>query len=532
VKERSWPAWLALTAGIAVASYAVIAQNPPPVEPVDAYSTVFSAARALKHVEAIAKEPHPTGSEAIGKVRELLVEALKKLSLEPEIQIPREENRPERNILARLDGKGPRNKKSILLCAHYDSVRNAPGASDNASGVAAVLETLRALLVSPRLDRDVIVLLDDGEETGHNGAELFVDEHRWAKDVGVVLNVDGRGNHGPSIMFETSDRNGWLIEQFASATPHPVATSASMAVYQLLRNDTDLTVFKRAGMAGLNFAFTRGLAYYHSASDTPANLDPRTLQHQGENLLAMTRQFGGLDLDKVRRDDAVYFSVLNRAVVNYPAWLALPFALGAAGLFLLTVIVGLIMGRIKLFELIVGIAVWFVSAFVSVFAVGAYWLVVKDLMTSLGIPPIRYDLAILTVGAVIAAAITLGLERVAARDRSIEALSLGALAWWVVLALATSRYLPGMSYLYTWPSIFALIGLVSLMMMRRGSAVARESVLIGCLPSLLLFPPLIRELFQGLSLGLVGPLMIPVVLFLGGILPLLAPVVVPPKRAE
>jgi hypothetical protein len=35
-----------------------------------------------------------------------------------------------------------------------------------------------------------------------------------------------------------------------------------------------------------------------------------------------------------------------------------------------------------------------------------------------------------------------------------------------------------------------------------------------------------------LSLWLVGPLMIPVVLFLGGILPLLAPVVVPPKRAE
>jgi hypothetical protein len=140
------------------------------------------------------------------------------------------------------------------------------------------------------------------------------------------------------------------------------------------------------------------------------------------------------------------------------------------------------------------------------------------------------DLPILATGAFLALVVTVVIERLAMRERSLESLSLGALAWWVALAVLTAIYLPRTSYLFTWPSGFGSLGLASLMMMRRGSGLARESVLIGCLPALVLLPPLIREVFEGLSLTLVGPLMIPVVLFVGGILPLLAPVVMPPKK--
>src|SRR5207253_129548 len=129
-----------------------------------------------------------------------------------------------------------------------------------------------ALKNSPPLERDVILLIDDGEEAGLFGAEAFVHEHPWAKDVGLVVNLDARGNRGSSVMFETSEGNGWLIAEFARAVPHPLAASLSMDVYRLLPNDTNMTVFKRAGMAGLNFAFVGGLSAYHTPSDTPANL--------------------------------------------------------------------------------------------------------------------------------------------------------------------------------------------------------------------------------------------------------------------
>ena len=85
-----------------------------------------------------------------------------------------------------------------------------------------------------------------------------------------------------------------------------------MDVYQILPNDTDLTVFKQAGMGGLNFAFGAGLAYYHTPEDTPENLDQRTLQHQGENALATARHLGRLDLDDTKQEDVIYTSILSR----------------------------------------------------------------------------------------------------------------------------------------------------------------------------------------------------------------------------
>jgi Peptidase family M28 len=48
---------------------------------------------------------------------------------------------------------------------------------------------------------------------GFDGSQINVDEHPWAKEIGVVLNFDARGNSGPSIMFETSDGNSWLVDQ-------------------------------------------------------------------------------------------------------------------------------------------------------------------------------------------------------------------------------------------------------------------------------------------------------------------------------
>src|SRR5258706_7442827 len=118
-----------------------------------------------------------------------------------------------------------------------------------------MLETLRALKSSPTLSNDVIALFSDGEEIGSLGAKAFVYQHPWAKDVGVVLNFEARGSSGPAIMFETSDKNGWLIKEVAKAAPRPAAHSLAPAIYQLLPNRTDFTVFKEAGFAGLNFAY-------------------------------------------------------------------------------------------------------------------------------------------------------------------------------------------------------------------------------------------------------------------------------------
>jgi hypothetical protein len=532
VDQRTWPAWIAIGWAVAISWFAINAQKPPAALPVDAPSDVFAAGRAQKHVEDIARAPHPTGSAEAERVRERLVQKLKDLGLVPEIPLPRKSDSPVRNVVARLRGEGPPGKKTLMLCAHYDSVDNGPGAGDDASGVAVVLETLRALKADPPLERDVIVLFTDGEENGLDGSRLFVDEHPWAKEVGVVLNFDARGNSGPSIMFETSEGNGWLIDQYARAAPHPLATSLSMAVYKRMPNSSDLTIFKNAGMGGLNFAFSAGIGYYHTPEDTPGNLDPRTLQHQGENALAMTRQLGRLDLDNPKHDDVIYASILNRIVVSYSQAWALPLALIATGLFMAVLLFSTRVGLMRLADLAATAGVLLAAIFASLLTISIlllveiFWSVLRDPFHGASTSWQRYDVAIVSGCALVTTIVTLSLERWSGEHRSLIALCLGALFWWSALSLGSALWLPGASYLFVWPTLAGVLGLSIKLQFGPGSVFAWVMTLLCTVPSLLLLPPLICITFDALSLDTAAPIvMILVVLFIGTTLPILGPLV-------
>jgi hypothetical protein len=530
-------AFVALVSGIALAF-----QSPPRALPANSPADVFSAARAMRHVEAIAVEPHPIGSPREVPVREYVIAELKALGLEPEIQRPRDArpaaSEPGRspaiadvqNIVARWRGSGPTAKKALLLSAHYDSAERGPGAADDASGVAAILETLRALKTGPPLKRDLIILINDGEEAGLYGAIVFADEHPWAQDVGAVLNLDARGNSGPSYMFETSDRNGWLIEQLARALPHPIATSLTADVYALMPNDTDLTVYKSRGMPGLNFAFIGGVTYYHTPDDTPANLDPRTLQHQGENLLAMTRHLGGLDLDQVRSPNVIYFSVLEQFVLIYPMSWVMPLFWCAAAAYVVVAALGLVRRRARLVELLVGFGLFLLATLAAELVVGVLWWGIINFLRASNVPPARYDIALLIGFSAVAAAIAAGLFAAAGRRWSWEGLGLGALGWWLALAAVTSLLLPGASYAYVWPLLAILAGQAVSFALPRSGASALVSAWLGAVPLLVIHMTILPGIFNALNLSLAPVLMIPVVLITTALLPLAAQALTPLAR--
>ncbi len=268
---------------------------PPSPAPVGAPLDEFSSARARVHLETIARAPHRIGSSAHAAVRAYLEAQLRALGLQPEIQEAVAAATGYRtpvfasvkNVVARRPGTG----KALLLMAHYDSRGMTPGASDDGYGVATLLETARALQARPEGGAPaspVIFLFTDGEEEGLLGARAFVAEHRWAADVGVVLNFEARGNAGPALMFQTGDDNGALIGELARVAPHPTGSSLSQAIYRRMPNDTDLsTMLPRT--PSLNFANIGGFERYHAPTDTVADVHEGTLQHHGESALALTR---------------------------------------------------------------------------------------------------------------------------------------------------------------------------------------------------------------------------------------------------
>ncbi len=432
-----------------------------------------------------------------------------------------------RNIVARWRGSGPAGKKALLLSAHYDSVRAGPGAGDDASGVASILESLRALKAGPPPERDAIVLINDGEEIGLFGAEVFAEEHPWAKDVGVVLNLDARGNSGPAYMFETSDGNGWLIGQLARALPHPMATSMTFEVYRLMPNNTDLTVYKKHGMPGMNFAFVGGLKYYHSPEDTPANLDPRTLQHQGENLLAMARHLARLDLDDVRRPDVVYCSVLQRFVVIYPMGWVLPLSGCAVLAYLAVTALGMARGRVRLVEIAVGFGVFPICLAAAIFAAALLWIVVRDTLLDLDVPTLGLEYPLLPAFSIAAVLVAGAVFVRTGRRWSWEGLGLGLLGWWLAATVATSLRMPGVSYALLWPLLAILAGQAAAFLVPRGGMAAVLSSWLGAVPLLIIYMMILPGLFDGLNLRMTALLMIPVVLAAAALVPLAAQVVGP-----
>lgn len=306
--------------------------QPPAPRPAAAPADEFSAIRAKAALARVLgkQQPHPVGSAADAAVRQALVDALRSLGYQPQVQQAFACNSDGvcaqvQNVLARLEGSA--GLPAVLVAAHYDSVPAGPGASDDGSGVAVVLEIARALRTGPVPRHSVIFLLDEGEEAGLLGAVGFADEHPWARQVGAAVNLDARGTSGPSLMFETGSHTRWLMPLLARGVRRPLANSLFYAMYRRLPNDTDFSVFKRHGLDGLNFAFIGGVARYHTPLDDLAHLDPRSLQSQGEHALESVRALANARLSEPRMPGgAVFFDLAAWRMVWWPLgwtpWLA------------------------------------------------------------------------------------------------------------------------------------------------------------------------------------------------------------------
>ena len=305
--------------------FSIRSASPPSVREGVIPDSAFSVQRAYAHLLQISHAPHSTGTPENARVREYIVSACKALGFDVQVQNSvATSNYGEfvraaniYNVIAIK--KGAHNSKAVMLMAHYDSQANTPGAGDDGAGVAAMLETARALQKINPLQNDLILLFTDGEEIGLLGANAFVKESPLLKEIGIVINFEGRGNSGPSNMFEVNPQNGWAINEYAKSAAHPFANSLGYEIYKKLPNGTDYTLFKDAGITGLNNAYINGFVNYHSPNDKPENLDLRSLQHHGDNMLSLARHFGNLNIVNTKAPDISYFNVIGSWFIHYPA---------------------------------------------------------------------------------------------------------------------------------------------------------------------------------------------------------------------
>jgi Peptidase family M28 len=315
-----------------------VGSDAAPVDLAGDSATGFRSSQAQATLQAIAGAPRPVGSAGHDAARDWLVARMTTLGLSVSTQKGtgvRQANfdkrrkgaisvSPYENIIGVLPGRDP-SANAVLVMAHYDSVPYANGASDDAAGVAAVLETARVMAAGARSGkrplRDTIFLLTDAEEVGLIGAQEFFDAHPLARRTGFVVNAEARGSKGRAFMFQTSPGNRSLIDLWASNGSSPTGNSLAGDVYKRLPNDTDLSVSLAKGIPGINAAYIDGLHDYHMPTDSIANTDLRSVQHLGNFALTTTRALADAKLlPDAGAGDASYFDLFGMFVLRYPVW--------------------------------------------------------------------------------------------------------------------------------------------------------------------------------------------------------------------
>ena len=478
--------------------------NGPQSKGADSPSTEFSAQRGILVLKDLLGDeaPHPGGSEKNAAVRVRLIAELEKLGLvvEQVAALGRETDGGREiesatslvNLVARYPG-GDDDLRPLCVATHYDSCPFGPGAGDAGSCLAALLETIRVLRArefEPR--RPVYFLFTDGEEYGMVGARHFArSQHTLAVRQPLVLNFDARGASGASLMYETHLDNLGAVETAAPNLPWPRATGSSfVTIYRMLPNNTDFTEFRLAGWQGLNFALIGSPEVYHRPDDTIANLSPRSVQHHGENALALIEALGRSTFDQFETagGDAVFFDVLGTIVVRYPARWALPLSIFVCALVITTSRPWL--DPTRAIRAALGLSAVIASG-VTIAAVAGYAMSVvirESDWLSRGVRFHSYDPWFYLLFALVGLGATLPLAASALRRFSTEELWNGVWIGWSLLAIGASGWLPGCSYALAVPALAAAVAGVLRVDRARATLIATALHAVVMAPFLYLLP--------------------------------------------
>ena len=261
----------------------------------------FDRTRAMTHVRKLASDigVRVRATEGERRGARYIAGEFRALGYEVFIQRFSVDGATSRNVIAWWPGA---RRYPILLGAHMDSVPESPGANDNASGVAVLLEMAR-LFRGTEQSGFLRFAAFGAEERGadgrhHVGSEVYVERLglKGRKKLGGMISVDmiadgrpllvGSFGIGPRIM-------GRILYRRLEKTPIAVR-------YMTLCDCSDNGPFEHAGIPG-SFMYTGKEPNYHDDSDTPPNLSPRDLERTGKAARAFVKGIDQALLDRLRR---------------------------------------------------------------------------------------------------------------------------------------------------------------------------------------------------------------------------------------
>ncbi|NOR14438.1 MAG: M28 family peptidase, partial [Candidatus Aminicenantes bacterium] len=260
----------------------------------------FSQERALEHVRHLAETigPRPMGSPQEREALEYFAAKLKEYGCEVDrhhIAHSDTQITSSGNVFGRLSGLSSR---EIVIGAHIDSATpEVPGANDDGSGVATVLELARVLSQTPH-HATLLFVAFGGEESGLVGSNYFV-EHYPLESVAMMLQLDMTSNDSPLLLWLDSKKHQcprWLVsasidifhELGYQNIDYPTHFQSLNAALDGAGSDHE--PFLRKGIPAIGFV--SDLRHpIHTRNDNLDYFEPSGLERSGRLVLELIRKF-------------------------------------------------------------------------------------------------------------------------------------------------------------------------------------------------------------------------------------------------
>lgn len=197
-----------------------------------------------------------------------------------------------KNVIATRPGTAAvGDRKLVVAGAHLDSVKNGPGANDNASGSATLLELAKAYEGIDTAN-DIKLIWFDGEEAGLLGSTAYASRHAGdaARTIAMV-NMDMVGSIHGRVGYDLGIKTGTSAVSDALKGVQ-LRTGLSAVEYAERHSRSDHASFDRAGIPAIDFGVSvKGVEqddpYYHSPKDTADKINSQVLEGYGD-LIAVT----------------------------------------------------------------------------------------------------------------------------------------------------------------------------------------------------------------------------------------------------
>jgi Zn-dependent M28 family amino/carboxypeptidase len=203
------------------------------------------------------------------------------------------------NVVVKVTPADHEPKNYLLLNAHFDTVPTSPGAGDDATMCAVMLEIMRKITQKSDTYKHGLVFLFNGlEENTLQASHAFISHHRWFPKIRAVINLEGASSGGRELMFQAGPEFPFLMRYYSKYIHHPFCNAIAEEVFQagLVPSRTDYENFVNFGkIPGMDFAFNSHGYLYHTKYDAINTVPLETLQHTGDNILDLTKALANAD---------------------------------------------------------------------------------------------------------------------------------------------------------------------------------------------------------------------------------------------